>query len=157
KIKEIVPSGRTRAESVHNAFLKVADQCSLVLIHDGVRPFVGKDDIKKTIIQAQQNGAAVLAVRVKDTIKNEKNGFITSTPLREKLWAAQTPQIIKKEILTEAYQKIENWGEVTDDVSLVEKLGKKVKIVEGSYSNIKITTKEDLLIAESLIKMTQVQ
>jgi len=150
QVKAIVPGGKTRARSVYNGFIKTVNE--LVLIHDGARPFVSAEDIKRTIAAAEKNGAAVLCVKVKDTIKQEESGHIKRTPDRKELWAAQTPQVIKREWLAEAYEKLPDWEQVTDDVQLVEKLGKKVKIVEGSYNNIKITTKEDLLTAEAFLK-----
>jgi 2-C-methyl-D-erythritol 4-phosphate cytidylyltransferase len=152
KVKEIVPGGKTRAESVHNAFLKTDPQTDLVLIHDGVRPFVAKKNIENVLSAAEKYGAAVLCTKVKDTIKKETDSFIEHTPERSTLWAAQTPQVIKRTWLAEAYEQLSDWQNVTDDVALVEMLGKKVRIVEGNYNNIKITTKEDLLLAESLLK-----
>ncbi len=152
KVKKIVRGGNTRALSVHAAFKEVSSGCDLVLIHDGARPCVRDADIEETKTGALEYGAAVLCTRVKDTIKQEKNGFIESTPKRSELWAAQTPQVIKKELLDEAYRTLPDWKDATDDVSLVEMLGKTVKIVEGHYDNIKITTKDDLAIAELLLK-----
>ncbi len=151
-IKKIVAGGDTRAISVHNAFTETSPEAELIMIHDGVRPFIEPKNIEQTINAAEQFGAAVLCTKVKDTIKKEAQGFIAETPQRELLWAAQTPQVIKKQWMEEAYQQLPNWQTCTDDVSLVEMLQKKVKIVEGSYTNIKITTAEDLLIAESFLK-----
>ncbi|MFC1517383.1 2-C-methyl-D-erythritol 4-phosphate cytidylyltransferase [Candidatus Margulisiibacteriota bacterium] len=152
KVASIVPGGESRAQSVKNGFYKTRTDSDLILIHDGARPFIKKEQIQAVIKAAENNGAAVLCVKVKDTIKQEVEGSVKGTPDRKNLWAAQTPQVIKRELLSEAYTKLKDWQNITDDVQLVEKLGKKVKIVEGSYDNIKITTQEDLLIAEAMLK-----
>lgn len=152
KVKEIVPGGATRARSVHAAFKKVSQRADIVCIHDGVRPFVEPADVRKVIAEAEKHGAAVLCTRVKDTIKQENAGFVAATPQRAVLWSAQTPQVIKKSLLDEAYRTLKDWDEVTDDVALVEMLGKPVKIIQGSYRNMKITTHEDLIMAEAFLK-----
>ena len=152
KIKCFVLGGKRRQDSVYNG-LKVIDRNSKwVLIHDSARPFVDSISITRVILAAKKNGAALLAVRPKATIKlSRKSGIVDQTLDRDKLWEVQTPQVFEKNIILGAYQKYSR-GDVTDDASLVEKLGRKVSIVEGDYSNIKITTAEDLLLAELIIK-----
>lgn len=152
KIKAVVLGGKRRQDSVYNG-LKVIDQGSkLVLIHDSARPFIRLKLISAVIRQAKKSGAAILAVKPKATIKSCKaDNTVAQTLARDKLWEVQTPQVFKKDFLLKAYKKYSQ-GDVTDDASLVEKLGKRVKIVKGSYGNIKITTSEDLLFAGLIAK-----
>ena len=120
--------------------------CDWVIIHDGARPFLTVDLIQKGLEAAKETGAAIAGVPVKDTIKLTDNaGLITETLQRDELWAAQTPQIFKFDIVTAAYNKLTT--EVTDDAAAVERLGYKVKLYMGAYNNIKITTPEDLALA----------
>jgi len=151
KVKHIVAGGRIRSESVKNGLRYIADNTSLILIHDGVRPFVSKDLFKKLIAAARRFGAAISAVPVKATVKLSKDGsFVSYTPQRRYLWEAQTPQVFKKELIEKAYKKIGPDKLFTDDAVLAELVGGRVKIVKGDYKNIKITTVEDLKIAEAL-------
>ncbi len=144
KIK-IVPGGKTRQHSVFNGLLSLSSDTDIVLIHDGVRPFVSEKIIKDSIISAKKYGACVVAVPSKDTVKICKGGFVNSTPERRNIFLAQTPQTFKYSLIMRAYKKaFEKKYFSTDDSALVEKLGKKVKIVSGDYKNIKITTKDDL-------------
>lgn len=148
KIKSFVLGGSRRQDSVACGLKEINPDSDLVLIHDSARPFITGKLITQVIAQAKKNGAAVLAVRPKATIKFSKNNnFVEQTLERNNLWEIQTPQVFKKELILKAYQKYCRQP-VTDDSALVEKLGKKVKIVPGSYENIKITTNEDLLFAE---------
>lgn len=153
KVK-VVTGGEKRQDSVLNALKHVGSKTDVVVIHDGARPFISLQILEESIKTALQWGAAVTAVPVKDTIKvTDDRGFVRDTPLRNLLWAAQTPQTFRYNIICEAYQKaVESgfWG--TDDASLVERLGFTVKINRGSYENFKITTPEDLHLAESLLK-----
>ena len=152
KIKVFVLGGRRRQDSVYNGLRAVSKDSDWVLIHDSARPFVDSRFITKVIQAAKKSGSAILAVKPKATIKScLQGGIINETLDRGKLWEAQTPQVFKKNFLLEAYKKYSR-DDVTDDASLVEKLGKRVKIVEGDYSNIKITTCEDLLVAGLIIK-----
>ncbi len=160
KIKDVVLGGRLRQDSVINGLKALNPSTDLVLIHDGVRPFINKDTISPTIKAAKKYGAAVVGVPIKATIKEVTRSpghqvtskFIVKRTLkRDSLWEIQTPQVFKKSLILEAYKRFGN-REVTDDAALVEKLGAKVKIVMGSYSNIKITTPEDLAIAETILK-----
>ena len=152
KIKVFVLGGRRRQDSVNNGLKAVSKNSDWVLIHDSARPFIDNKSITKVILAAEKTGAAILAVKPKATIKFSRRGDIVSETLnRDKLWEAQTPQVFKKKLLLEAYKKYSK-GNVTDDASLVEKLGRRVKIVEGNYGNIKITTVEDILLAGLIIK-----
>lgn len=152
KIKAFVLGGRRRQDSVYNGLKAVSKNSDWVLIHDSARPFIDSKSITKVISAAKNNGAALLAVRPKATIKFSRTGsIVTETLNRDKLWEAQTPQVFKKSLLLEAYKKYSK-SNVTDDASLVEKLGKRVRIIEGDYGNIKITTAEDLLLAGLIIK-----
>lgn len=152
KVKQIVPGGEERQDSVY-AGLKAATG-EFVLIHDGVRPFVSDRLIHKLIHEVQHKDAAVLAVPVKDTIKIVNDQWeVVSTPLRKSLWAIQTPQAFRMSIIKEAYRHAAEQGyRGTDDASLVEFMGLPVHIVHGDYENIKITTPEDLWFAEALIR-----
>jgi 2-C-methyl-D-erythritol 4-phosphate cytidylyltransferase len=152
KIKEIVLGGLRRQDSVYNGLKAVGKRSDLVLIHDSARPFIDSKSITKVIAAAKKNGAAILAVRPKATIKFCRQSNIVSQTLnRDRLWEVQTPQVFKKNLLLSAYKKYSQ-ADVTDDASLVEKSGKRVRVVEGNYGNIKITTGEDLLLADLIVK-----
>ncbi len=153
KIKSIVAGGNNRQQSVFNGIKEASSSSDIIVIHDGARPFVKSDTIKKTIDTAKENSSATCAVRVKDTIKiSSKENFVTKTIPREFLWSIQTPQAFKKDIIVESHQKaISDQFLGTDDTALVERLGIKTKIVEGDYFNIKITTKEDLTFADAIL------
>jgi 2-C-methyl-D-erythritol 4-phosphate cytidylyltransferase len=148
KVSDVCLGGRRRQDSVA-AGLKYLRDCQWVVIHDGARPFVTVDLIERGLEAARETGAAVAAVPVKDTIKvSGDDRIVHQTPPRQNLWAIQTPQVFLIDIITEAYKKAN--GDVTDDASLVEQLGYKVKLYMGAYDNIKITTPEDLALAEVL-------
>ncbi|MDD5561797.1 MAG: 2-C-methyl-D-erythritol 4-phosphate cytidylyltransferase [Candidatus Omnitrophica bacterium] len=152
KLRVLVLGGQRRQDSVYNGLKAASKNSDWVLIHDSARPFIDAGSITKVIAAAKKTGSAILAVRPKATIKFSRMGNIVSRTLnRDKLWEAQTPQVFKKNILLEAYKKHFR-GSVTDDASLIEKSGRRVNIVEGSYSNIKITTVEDLLMAGLIAK-----
>lgn len=152
KITFAVPGPR-RQDSVYNG-LQALNSDHLVCIHDSARPAVKVKNVRTVVEMASNFGAAVLGVPVKGTIKIcDENKMIASTPERSKLWEMQTPQVIRYQWFTDAYRiAIDKNLTVTDDVSLVELLGKPVKIVEGCYSNIKATTPEDLIVLEKLLK-----
>jgi 2-C-methyl-D-erythritol 4-phosphate cytidylyltransferase len=155
KVKEVVEGGRERSESVFNGILKVSDSADTILVHDGARPFVTKELIKKTIDAAKRCGASLSAIPAKPTIKEAKSNssFVKKTLDRRLLWEAQTPQVFRKDILSEAYRRsAKKLCNFTDDASLVEKINKPVKLVKGDYNNIKITTPDDLITAEAIIK-----
>jgi 2-C-methyl-D-erythritol 4-phosphate cytidylyltransferase len=122
-----------------------------VVIHDGARPLVTEELIERGLEAARETGAAAAAVPVKDTIKLVgEEGIVNQTPPRQNLWAVQTPQVFRADIINEAYLRAND--DVTDDASLVEQLGYKVKLYPGSYDNIKITTPDDLALAEVLLR-----
>lgn len=148
-----VIGGATRQQSVKNA-VETVDDAHLIVIHDGARPLIKCEDIEKTIRAAEEYSAAAVGVFVKDTIKIvDKQGFVESTPDRSTLFAVQTPQIFDFDLYKNAMQKADEQGlDFTDDCQLVELCGGKVKMVEGSYSNIKITTPDDIALAENLLK-----
>lgn len=152
KIKVLCLGGKRRQDSVFNGLKAVSKKSDWVLIHDSARPFVGKKLISEVITAAKKTGAAILGVPVKATIKSVKKGsLVDKTVDRSNLWEIQTPQVFKKELIFEAYHRFHK-ANFTDDASLVEKLGKHIKIVMGSYENIKITTKEDLFFAGAIAK-----
>lgn len=148
-----VVGGDTRQQSVMNA-LDVIDDCELIIIHDGARPLIKSEDIENTIRAAKENKAAAVGVFVKDTVKVvDKKGFVVSTPDRSTLFAVQTPQIFDFELYRKAAQNAREKGlDFTDDCQLVESFNQNVKTVVGSYSNIKITTPDDIVLAENLLK-----
>lgn len=154
KVKKIVSGGDTRTKSVSNGLKAAGHTCDLIMIHDGARPFLTEDIIGRSINTAKKYGAAVVAVPVKPTMKILDNkGFVEKTLDRKNIWSIQTPQVFKRELIQKAYTLAEEAGiNGTDDAYLVERLGKKVKVVQGSYRNIKITTKEDLVFAEGILK-----
>ena len=153
KVKRIIEGGRRRSDSVRKGLRCVGKDTSLVLVHDGVRPFASKEVIKKTVVAASKFGASVSAVPVKATIKvSRKDSFVNYTPERKNLWEVQTPQVFKRNLLENAYKKVNGNKFFTDDAGLIESIGKKVKIIRGDYNNIKITTTEDIKIAEALLK-----
>jgi len=144
---EVCAGGRRRQDSVAVG-LKLLD-CDWVVIHDGARPLVTKGLIEHGLSAAKETGAAVAAVPVTDTIKlAETDRIVHQTLLRQNLWAVQTPQVFRYGLISEAYRKAKE--EVTDDASLVERLGYRVKLYMGAYDNIKITTPDDLALAELL-------
>lgn len=154
KVKKIVAGGKERQDSVRNGLEAVDHKYDLVLVHDAVRPFVTEKMIRQVVTTAKVAGAASVGVKAKDTVKETgKDNIVSCTIPRHNLWMTQTPQAFKLEILKKAYKKAYDekyYG--TDDASLVERMGVKVKMIEGSYDNIKITTPEDLVIARALIK-----
>ena len=148
-----VIGGETRQQSVINA-VDMIDDCELIIIHDGARPLIKSVDIENTIRAAKENKAAAVGVFVKDTVKVvDKNGFVVSTPDRSTLFAVQTPQIFDFELYKNAAKNAREKGlDFTDDCQLVECFNQKVKTVAGSYSNIKITTPDDIVLAENILK-----
>ncbi|WP_024833030.1 2-C-methyl-D-erythritol 4-phosphate cytidylyltransferase [Ruminiclostridium josui] len=153
KVISLVSGGAERQNSVYKGLCSIRDEKGIVLIHDGARPFVTNKNIVDCINAARAFGACGIGVRSKDTIKiSDEKGFVQSTPDRNNLWSIQTPQGFMYDIIKSAHDKALQNGYIgTDDMVLVEKLGIPVKIVEGSYQNIKITTPEDLIMGESII------
>ncbi|MDY2883142.1 MAG: 2-C-methyl-D-erythritol 4-phosphate cytidylyltransferase [Romboutsia timonensis] len=152
---KIAYGGKERQDSVYNGLKLLDEKCDVVLIHDGARPFVSDKIIDKSIEEAKEHKAIVVGVPVKDTIKvidNDKN--IVDTPNRSVLWAVQTPQTFDYNILIHAYKDaFKNGFYGTDDAMLVERIGYKVKMLEGSYNNIKITTQEDLNVGSQILRV----
>lgn len=154
KVSNIIRGGKERQDSVYNGILALNEKSDIVLTHDGARPFVKIENIEDGIKGTIEHGACVIGVPVTDTIKVVgENKTIDSTPQRSLLWAAQTPQCFLKDLLIKGYENAIDDGFVgTDDSSIVERIGYDVKMVMGSYENIKITTPEDIILAESLFK-----
>ena len=152
---KIAYGGKVRQDSVYFGLKLLDEKCDVVLIHDGARPFVSDKIIDKSIEEAKEHKAIVVGVPVKDTIKvidNDKN--IVDTPNRSVLWAVQTPQTFDYNILIDAYKDaFKNKFYGTDDAMLVERIGYKVKMLEGSYNNIKITTQEDLNVGSQILRV----
>jgi 2-C-methyl-D-erythritol 4-phosphate cytidylyltransferase len=156
KVAGVVHGGKERQDSVRNGLQQLqligTKPDSVVLVHDGVRPLFNPELISNLVDIAVLRGAAVIGVPAKDTIKEVEDELIVATPERSRLWQVQTPQAFRFDLLFRAYQKAaQDDFRGTDDSSLVERLGAQVVMVEGDYRNIKITTPEDLLIAEAFL------
>ena len=148
KVTDVCLGGSRRQDSVVIGLNRLS-HCSWVVIHDGARPLVTEGLIERGLEAAIETGAAVAAVPVTDTVKVAGDDqLVQGTPPRRDLWAVQTPQVFRFDIIAEAYRQAE--GEVTDDATLVEQLGYRVKLYTGSYDNIKVTTPDDLALAEVL-------
>jgi 2-C-methyl-D-erythritol 4-phosphate cytidylyltransferase len=157
KVKRIAPGGKERQDSVHNGLRMIEDKHGFVLVHDGARPLAERALIEGVISEMLKRknscDGIVPGIPVKDTIKKSENGFVRKTLKRDELWAIQTPQIFGNEKLLKAYeQAMEKKHYATDDAAVMERYGGRIRIVMGSYRNIKITTPEDLIIAEVLLK-----
>ena len=153
KVTKIVTGGERRQDSIYNGLSHLDPDTSIVLIHDAVRPLVKNEEIEAVIKSTEEKGAAIVASPMKLTVKKVDSSLeIIETVPRHDLWMAQTPQGFKRELLVNAYDKIKDSNEeFTDDAEVVEKAGHTVGIVSGSYDNIKITTREDLKLAELLL------
>ena len=151
KVEQLCLGGRTRQQSVFNALGKISD-CDYVLIHDGVRPFVTEKIISDVIKAVKQFGAATSAVKATDTIVEAKEDFISTTLQRDKLWQIQTPQAFRFDLIFQAHcrAKAKRINNASDDTRLLLRLKKRVKLVQGSYKNIKITTISDLHLLKKL-------
>lgn len=150
KVK-VVEGGETRLGSVINGFKALSPDLEVVAVHDGARPLVSAATIRATLEAALSSGAAVAAVPAKDTLKEVADGVVGSTPDRARFWQAQTPQTYRRDVLADALERFGSERDATDESQLVEKAGHKVRIVPSSYDNLKITTPEDLVIAEALM------
>jgi len=150
----IIAGGEIRQESVRRLLEQVPQDTSLVLIHDGARPLITVDLIERALEETEKWQATVAAVPVKDTIQaTDEAGFVQETLPRDRLWSIQTPQTFELQLIREAQQKAVKEGFIgTDEGSLVTRLGRPVKIIMGAYDNIKVTTPEDLIVAEALLK-----
>ncbi len=152
-VKKVVIGGEKRQDSVYNGFCEVSQDSEIVLVHDGVRPFLSQKMILESIDAAREYGAAITAIPVHDTIKRvDTSGLVSQTIDREGLWRVQTPQAFRYSLLLDAFNKAKSenfYG--TDEGALIEHLGEPVKIVEGLEQNIKITRPEDLELSKAFI------
>ncbi|MCF6135849.1 MULTISPECIES: 2-C-methyl-D-erythritol 4-phosphate cytidylyltransferase [Thermoactinomyces] len=153
KVTHVVPGGKERQESVYLGLKKISTDW--VMVHDAVRPFVSHEAISRLLEEARMHGAAILAVPVKDTVKVvDDAGIVENTPDRKRLWAVQTPQAFRREVLLSAHEHFAGRETVaTDDSMLVEEMGVDVRVVQGEYTNIKLTTPDDLYLAEAIYQM----
>jgi 2-C-methyl-D-erythritol 4-phosphate cytidylyltransferase len=162
KIRAIVEGGKERYHSVYNGIKTIKWDCDYIFIHDGARPFVNNEIIERVYNEVKISKACIVGMPVKDTIKiSDINGYVADTPLRSHVWQVQTPQTFEKNLISKAYEKlivneeklISEGVSITDDAMVVEYFEKiPVKLVQGSYGNIKITTPDDLKIAENLLQ-----
>lgn len=150
---QVTAGGAERQYSIANGMKRLSASADIVLVHDAARPLVSFETIEAVIRAANEKGAAIAAVRAKNTIKAVgEGGLVEATPPREGLWEVQTPQGFRRDLLERAYEKAAQDGFLgTDDASLVERLGEAVFVVESDYGNLKITTPEDLWLAEALL------
>lgn len=154
KVIKIVAGGKRRQDSVRAGIEATEGRYDIILIHDGVRPFINRDIIENSINALAQDRAVITAIPAKDTIKEvDKEGYVLNTYERKHSWLVQTPQVFRYVDIYKAHMKAknDNWEEVTDDARLMEKMGVKVKVIIGSEDNIKITTPHDLQYAEFLL------
>ncbi|MBU1704119.1 MAG: 2-C-methyl-D-erythritol 4-phosphate cytidylyltransferase, partial [Nanoarchaeota archaeon] len=160
KVEKIIAGGEQRQDSVNNGLLEVSDSKpnDIVIVHNAANPFVSKKTIAEVINQANRHGAAAVGFKAKDTIKEvDEKGFVIKTIDREKLWQMQTPQAIKYSIAVKAFKKAHDDGvKATDDVSLVELIGKKVKVIESNPENIKVTTPIDLSVGRQITNNSRI-
>ncbi|RUL54726.1 2-C-methyl-D-erythritol 4-phosphate cytidylyltransferase [Lysinibacillus antri] len=152
KVKGLPDGGEERQHSVHSC-IKEMEQVEIVLVHDAARPFITREIIASLVNRAMESGAAIAGVKAKDTMKKVRDGIIVETVDRESLWMIQTPQAFRFDLLAEAEDVAEKVGFLgTDEAMLVERLGHPVHIVEASYDNLKMTTKEDLVLGEAILR-----
>ncbi len=155
KVSNIIAGGKERYDSVY-AGLCACKDCRYVLIHDGARPFITEEIIERGLEKVKENGACVVGMPSKDTIKlSDAEGYVKETPDRKCVWTIQTPQIFSYALIREAHESIrkKDMSKITDDAMVIEQeTGVKVALAEGSYQNIKITTPEDLYIAEAFLR-----
>ncbi len=155
KVTDIISGGRERYDSVRNG-LEVCESADYVLIHDGARPLITGDMVKRSIATLEEETGCSVAVKAKDTIKiSDENDYGVDTPDRRYVWQVQTPQSFHRRELVAAYEKLAASGDtaITDDTMIMERYGGvKIKLIDGSYANIKITTPEDLALAEVLLE-----
>ena len=155
KVTKVIPGGKERYDSVYEGLLS-CENSDFVLIHDGARPFITEEIIRRGIQGVEKTGACVIGMPSKDTVKiADTQGYVAETPERSSVWTIQTPQIFEYNLIREAHEKIRcrDMSAITDDAMVVEQeTGVKIVLVEGSYKNLKITTPEDLDIAEIFLK-----
>ena len=161
KVKEVTAGGAERYHSVFRGLNCLSDEASLVLSHDGARPFVDRGIIERTIADAEKYGACVAGMPSKDTVKiADEGGFAATTPDRSLVWTVQTPQAFRRELICRAYKAMMESEAlqqgITDDAMVVERMtGESIWLTEGSYENIKVTTPEDMAVAEAILKRNQ--
>lgn len=154
KVTKVVRGGDSRTQSVRLGTLEVSRDAQVIAIHDGARPFVSVEVIEQAVAQAMDTGAAAPAVPVKDTIKVAHDGLVESTPDRGSLFAVQTPQVFEASLIKAALQKaLDDGAELTDDCAAVERLGMRVVLTRGDERNIKLTTPEDLAVAQAMLEL----
>ena len=156
---KLVIGGKERQDSVYNGLKSVNKGAAVILIHDGARPFITEGIIGESIKQAFLHKAVTIGIPVKDTIKEiDKEGFVENTPNRSNLWLTQTPQTFMRDVIVQAYESSNGVkAAATDDATLVERMGIKVKMIRGSYDNIKITTPEDIALAEAILESGRIK
>ena len=155
KVAAIVAGGTHRQDSVRcglDALAEINPSCRWVMIHDGARPFVTSTILEEGLRTAQQHQACIPIAPVKDTIKQVLDGKVTATPDRSQLWTVQTPQVFAFSLIHQAHHLPSAQDNATDDATLLERMGHTVSVFQGSHTNIKITTPEDLIFAEALLK-----
>ncbi len=154
KVQKLVDGGETRQDSIYNGLKALDKNTDIVVIHDGARPLIEEYIIQNSVEKAQEYGAAITVIPIKDTVKKSKNNFFISKTLnREEIWRAQTPQTFKYDIILSAYnQAYKDKYLATDDASIAERYGHKVKLIIGSEENIKITTPFDIIVADIFLK-----
>jgi 2-C-methyl-D-erythritol 4-phosphate cytidylyltransferase len=153
KVKRIAPGGQERQDSVYHGLRLLKGNTDMVLIHDGARPLINSGIVRTTIRSVAGFDGVIVGVPVKDTIKEVRDGIVKGTLKRDTMWAVQTPQLFLYDALMKAYQRaLEERFYSTDDSALIERNGGKVRVIMGSYSNIKITTPEDVTVAEFLLR-----
>ena len=158
KVEKIVPGGERRQDSVRLGIEASGGEYELVLIHDGVRPFIETGLIEQVVDSAMENRAVITALPAKDTVKKvDENGFVLETYEREQVYLVQTPQVFRYEDIMAVHQKalLEGWDDVTDDALLIERMGIPVKVILGSEDNIKVTTPYDMELGHLLINRTR--
>lgn len=149
KVREVCAGGPRRQDSVKEGLIRLND-CQWIIVQDGARPFIDQELAERGLVEARQTGASTAAVPVKDTIKSaDASMTVTRTVPREGLWSVQTPQVFQRELLVQAHQSVTE--DVTDDASMIERIGCQVRLFMGSYDNIKVTTPEDLPVAEAIL------
>ena len=155
KVSAVIPGGKERYDSVYAGLCECRD-CEYVLIHDGARPFVTEEILKRGLQKVKETGACVIGMPSKDTVKlSDEEGYVKETPNRKCVWTIQTPQIFSYSLIREAHDSIrqKDMSKITDDAMVAEhETGVKIRFSEGSYRNIKITTSEDLVVAEAFLK-----
>ena len=152
KLTRLAEGGETRFESVKNAFMKIEGAGNdLVIIHDAARPNINANLVNMILTQANRHGEVIMGTKLSETVKRDKKGYVNETLNRENLWSVQTPQVFRYKVLESAYKKCGRKNDFTDESSLVEYAGYRVKIIEGQRDNIKITSPQDLTLLKKII------